>query len=552
MSQIRLYENQAKENQIDKTNNLQLVRTLTGTFRNIVDVMNPIVDVSLSDIENYYIFTRINYAYLEDFNRYYFIRKYEYLKNIVRLYLKIDVLHTHKTFINYQTIHVRRTGYSTLSSSNRLVPDEKRGVTNEKEIIEHSLVNLATNPITFNPLISNNNTGKLSVCVAVWNDGISHTFISGRSPNIPSSIPELPSINTAVFAPENLEIFFPDEEELCYILSYASKSSTFASHIASIHAFPFDVHNIVLDNQFLDTRYFKSGDEFLVIDNQGTKLECKTLSQGTITPYIEFFKFVVPDNPQDFNDLEPYSLWELFIPYLGWITLPYNTVRGHTLSVYYNINWTDGSSNVYVYDNTKKLVIYSSMCELGIEIGTTVSNKREVDNRRSANATNLVLNSLSSIIQVALGVASSNPLPIATGVMSGVKGVTGFIENDKTNLMSSSRRVGNSVAHLYETQTLKLKQTRKKIRIKRTDVLEFQFFLKQEGTAVNLVTDLSVPNSQKLYDYVEGDINNFVFEDFMNEHDTDNPPTPIPLQEEIEEIRTLFNTGVYFPPYVSE
>ena len=547
MSQIVLYKNVAKEKTIDKTSFLTILKTLNGTYRNIVDVMNPIIDIEIyANIEDNLVFTQCNYAYLEDFKRYYFIIKYEYLKNIVRLYLKIDVLYTHKTFINYQTIHVRRIGNNYLSSGERLVPDEKRGVTNEKEIIEHSLVNLSENPITFNPLISNNNTGKLSVCVAVWNDGISHTFISGRSPYIPSAIPELPSINTAVFAPENLEIFFPDEEELCYILSYASKSATFASHIASIHAFPFDVHDIVLDNQFLDTRYFKSGDEFLVIDNHGTKLECKTLSQGTITPYIEFFKFVVPNNPQDFNDLEPYSLWELFIPYLGWITLPYNTVRGHTLSVYYNINWTDGSSNVYVYDNTKKLVIYSSMCELGIEIGTTVSNKREVDNRRSANATNLVLNALSSIIQVALGVASSNPLPIATGVMSGVKGFTGFVENDKTNLMASSRRVGNSVAHLYETQTLKLKQTRKKIRIKRTDVLQFQFFLEQEGTAVNFITDLSVPNSQKLYDYVEGDINHFILDNFVSHY----PNDVIPLNEEMEEIRTLFNTGVIFPPYV--
>lgn len=64
-----------------------------GNFRNEVNVINPILQIATDSMDLY---TILNYAYIPDLNRYYFIDRVEsYRTGVITIYLSIDVLYTY-------------------------------------------------------------------------------------------------------------------------------------------------------------------------------------------------------------------------------------------------------------------------------------------------------------------------------------------------------------------------------------------------------------------------------------------------------------------------
>ena len=64
-----------------------------GNFRNEVNVINPILQIATDSMDLY---TILNYAYIPDLNRYYFIDRVEsYRTDVITVYLSIDVLYTY-------------------------------------------------------------------------------------------------------------------------------------------------------------------------------------------------------------------------------------------------------------------------------------------------------------------------------------------------------------------------------------------------------------------------------------------------------------------------
>ena len=68
---IKLYKNTTENNRVDKSSYLSdlTAKTVTGSFRTPVDILNPtvLIDLSITDA------TKYNYMYIADFKRYYFI-----------------------------------------------------------------------------------------------------------------------------------------------------------------------------------------------------------------------------------------------------------------------------------------------------------------------------------------------------------------------------------------------------------------------------------------------------------------------------------------------
>lgn len=126
--QIILYQTKSETNKINKTLSapltLNVVRLLDDT-----SIMTPIIDVRNS-IGN---LSAKNYAYIQAFQRYYFINSYEILSNeIVRLHLTVDVLMSFKNDINNLSVIAERSTnkgnvylndeqYPTLVQQNRTV-----------------------------------------------------------------------------------------------------------------------------------------------------------------------------------------------------------------------------------------------------------------------------------------------------------------------------------------------------------------------------------------------------------------------------------------------
>ena len=87
---IIFYNNKSEDNRLIKT--ITQISTGTGTLRESCSMIDPSVLTAIADVSN------INYAYIADFGRYYFIRKITVdRENLYRIDMHVDVLMSYKT-----------------------------------------------------------------------------------------------------------------------------------------------------------------------------------------------------------------------------------------------------------------------------------------------------------------------------------------------------------------------------------------------------------------------------------------------------------------------
>lgn len=86
---IKLMNNQEELNKISKSP--ATVMTLTGTLREETDIVNPQINIEYNGT-----LTNVNYMYIAEFHRYYFITKIESIRTgLWRIYAHCDVLKTY-------------------------------------------------------------------------------------------------------------------------------------------------------------------------------------------------------------------------------------------------------------------------------------------------------------------------------------------------------------------------------------------------------------------------------------------------------------------------
>lgn len=89
MFDIVLMNNQEELNKITKTP--VSVMTLSGTLREETDIVNPQINIEYDGA-----LVNVNYMYISEFHRYYFITKIESVRNkLWRIYAHCDVLKTY-------------------------------------------------------------------------------------------------------------------------------------------------------------------------------------------------------------------------------------------------------------------------------------------------------------------------------------------------------------------------------------------------------------------------------------------------------------------------
>lgn len=88
---ILLYNCTAEEIKLNKSGDLTLVSTLTGTLRSGCDIINPDILIETATLPVF------NYAYIPEFNRYYFLRNITNAsKTLWNITLHVDVLMSYK------------------------------------------------------------------------------------------------------------------------------------------------------------------------------------------------------------------------------------------------------------------------------------------------------------------------------------------------------------------------------------------------------------------------------------------------------------------------
>lgn len=103
---VILYKNNAENNKVDKTDSLVLINDLTGALRRGTTIINPTIDIQMSDVPTF------NYVYIPLFNRYYFVTEIVSINtNLWGVAMRCDVLMSHKDMIIRQTGLIARNQY---------------------------------------------------------------------------------------------------------------------------------------------------------------------------------------------------------------------------------------------------------------------------------------------------------------------------------------------------------------------------------------------------------------------------------------------------------
>lgn len=99
---LTLYVNNSEKNKIGK--NLTNDFSLSGTLRDITNIINPVILIELNEIGNY------NYCYIPDFNRYYFITEITVIRTgLFAISLMVDVLESFQTSIKNLSVILLNT-----------------------------------------------------------------------------------------------------------------------------------------------------------------------------------------------------------------------------------------------------------------------------------------------------------------------------------------------------------------------------------------------------------------------------------------------------------
>lgn len=123
MASINLYICSDENNKITK-NNLSGLKQYTGVFRDEVNVMTPVFQIETTDNLSGY-----NYAYIDDFSRYYYIKEIKAVRNgLWELSLAVDVLMTYKTELADVKIIAARSEVNF----NQMLTDSERATYQDK------------------------------------------------------------------------------------------------------------------------------------------------------------------------------------------------------------------------------------------------------------------------------------------------------------------------------------------------------------------------------------------------------------------------------------
>lgn len=100
---LTLYANSSEFAALDKV--LTQVASMTGTLREETSIIDPVVTVE--GLEPY--IAQVNYAYIPEFGRYYFINNIESVRtNLWRISMHVDVLHTYAAGIRENSAIIER------------------------------------------------------------------------------------------------------------------------------------------------------------------------------------------------------------------------------------------------------------------------------------------------------------------------------------------------------------------------------------------------------------------------------------------------------------
>ena len=443
-----LYNNHSENNNINKT--IIKIIELEGSLLDSTSIINPIIKIYfkpenhkgyvVEDNMEYIVYNGLkitwdsfiydyvlasNYAYIPEFNRYYFINDIiSVRKNIWQIELHVDVLMSYKEYFLKLNAFISRNEFNYVMDA----VDELRDFHYPKQIYYDAITHLDG----FTPDEFDIQLGQILISVLA-DDANSSPLHPSRLPNDIDNIHV--NIDNQVQGIDSNTLFYTNpvisgiQDTLNTLLKEIYKSETLRSFVKYIKAYPFrfdgrKYQDASGDSSQTWSMYFHIGE----VDN------IYAGSMGAYQPHYNVIvkcmaDFVLDDilgysYQNEWLKAEPYTVVELWIPFYNYVKIPYVKVHNHELKLYYITTIGNGDTTAILYDADDNKILWSSKVECSIDFSLSTTNAYENEKKKDALITSTAIGALSSVVSTALGVVTQNPVMVAGGVMGGVSTVT--------------------------------------------------------------------------------------------------------------------------------
>lgn len=437
---IKLYVNTSENNRVDKTAYLFERASLTGSLRSGTSLENPTIllelpyeettneitaggeivqgggeDIVLDGVTDAVL--RFNYAYIPEFHRYYFV--IDIGVNVSGLYavsMRCDPLMSFKDSLLDLNALVERNEFDYEPTIN----DEQRPFKANVNVSYIELNGGSRKNITFDT--SNTAMGEMRYALTTFvpsdKRDVIYSFVENDNPpwndDIVSPYAGLPDISPDLAYDPTLTIpYIMRKGAIKTIEHVISLDDTTIGYIIGAVAFPFTIPY----DAWTDQDYYLAIGNKWIPGNAPSRKEYLN-RHGTMLPYLTLFEYDMPSANDYVSVLR--TKYELYIPYYGWMPLPYQDIKGHRIALVYSVSLVDGGGNAFVYDETAEKVIQSVQVQLGTRISFNTTDYRENRNARLSLGLNTIMGAVAGGVT---GGMTAGALGAVAGVSSAlVKG----------------------------------------------------------------------------------------------------------------------------------
>lgn len=485
MFNLHLYTVSSEVNRVDKSSELSEDFTIAGTLRDDCSIIDPTIIVAAdTTIVNF------NYAYVEEFKRYYFINNITALNNgMWELSMHVDALMSFKEGLLNCIAFIARNE----KSSNDMIIDPLVPFENDVDITER------IHPSVFTESSSMLMEQIHIVCNVVNNKNFAYNMSEDYATGggVDDDINPLPSIASTGIGKQVETTICPHSNINGLFGLLMKEGSVLSTFVVSMFILPFRYKQerfLGFYPQGQGGFYFRWGNdgEFRFVNEfpgLGTANEKEleencwyttnnerwqdNIAGAGRAPMIyfedDFDMSAVTDNYITWRSFEPYSKYELYVPYAGWIKLEARklysvytsqTSIGRRLKIVWAIDPQNGIGTykivAYMSNTVKSIFMTSGSVQVLQPIPISYTTADNVERNKTANTISLVGNIIKSVgaIGGAAAVSVVHPfvgLGMGAGALSGLAGsISGYAANEATNVeYGGSSPVQSIAGNLY-------------------------------------------------------------------------------------------------------
>lgn len=512
-SLIYLYSLNSANNVLNK--DITLVEVLNGKFNHLVGLKNLNIDII-----NYH--NNCNYAYIPSLNRYYYVDSVEFVSgDYTRLHLREDVLMSWQTLIKRQSAQITRW-----ENSQEFIIDERLPLESKAYVLYQSLDNTPSAQslvnCTFDLTYSTSDLVYFVTTIATLESSTNYAVRSPTNSNLPDVYPR---------KNKSKHYYILNYEEYGYFNVACIKKSTTASFVVSALWLPFkvaDTQGFSLSQaptrMYAGTEALTNGKTWEDAGSSGfTFLDITEVENGAI-PYLVTHDFTFP-NVDNFLDYQPYKKIEIYLAFVGYVTLSVTELAGKRCLIYYALDVETGSATCYLYNYTDKKCVFSQTCQLGIKQEFNTSNFYQNNLQRELLMMGTLFSGMQNALSAGSAFASENYFKGASNIIAIEGTIAKYPVQNALISDSMSTSFGSSENALYTLYDSYLKITYRKA----VTMPDLSDYYKLQGKPYNKYFD-RIPNN--ITGYVE--IGEIHF----------NPMNETIYQDEINEIVSLLKLGV--------